>query len=76
MTRGGLLFTLIGKNVDSDVRGDHGGPNELVAEIHDRMPLILALKDYARWLGVEADPHDLMRPFPSEPMPCSQSRRA
>ena len=25
--------------------------NELVAEIHDRMPLILAPGDYARWLG-------------------------
>jgi putative SOS response-associated peptidase YedK len=42
--------------------------NELVAEIHDRMPLILAPADYARWLGEEADPRDLMRPFPAEPM--------
>jgi putative SOS response-associated peptidase YedK len=42
--------------------------NELVAEIHDRMPLILAPKDYLRWLGDESDPRDLMRPFPSEPM--------
>jgi putative SOS response-associated peptidase YedK len=25
--------------------------NELVAEIHDRMPLILAPADYARWLS-------------------------
>jgi putative SOS response-associated peptidase YedK len=42
--------------------------NELVAEIHDRMPLILAPADYVRWLSDEPDPHDLMRPFPAEPM--------
>jgi putative SOS response-associated peptidase YedK len=42
--------------------------NELVAEIHDRMPLILAPTDYVRWLGDEPDPGDLMRPFPAEPM--------
>jgi putative SOS response-associated peptidase YedK len=42
--------------------------NELVAEIHDRMPLILATTDYARWLSEEPDPGDLMRPFPAEPM--------
>jgi putative SOS response-associated peptidase YedK len=42
--------------------------NELVAEIHDRMPLILAPTDYARWLSDEPDPGDLMRPFPAEPM--------
>jgi putative SOS response-associated peptidase YedK len=39
--------------------------NDLVAEIHDRMPLILAPADYARWLGDEADPSDLMRPSPA-----------
>ena len=27
--------------------------NELVAEIHDRMPLILAPTDYTRWLSDE-----------------------
>ena len=42
--------------------------NELVAEIHDRMPLILAAGDYARWLDEEPDPRDLMRPFPAELM--------
>jgi putative SOS response-associated peptidase YedK len=42
--------------------------NELVAEIHDRMPLILAPTDYTRWLSDEPDPGDLMRPFPAEPM--------
>jgi hypothetical protein len=42
--------------------------NELVAGIHDRMPLILAPGDYTRWLGDEPDPRDLMRPFPTGPM--------
>jgi putative SOS response-associated peptidase YedK len=32
------------------------------------MPLILARGDYARWLSDEPDPHDLMRPFPADPM--------
>ncbi len=38
--------------------------NDLVAEIHDRMPLILAPADYVRWLSDEPDPHDLLRPVP------------
>ena len=42
--------------------------NELVAEIHDRMPLIIPSKDHARWLGDDPDPADLMRPFLAEPM--------
>jgi len=42
--------------------------NELVADIHDRMPLILAPADYARWLSDEPDPRDFMRPFPTEAM--------
>ena len=42
--------------------------NELVADIHDRMPAILAPSDYARWLGDEPDPSDLMRPHPAELM--------
>jgi putative SOS response-associated peptidase YedK len=42
--------------------------NELVAEIHDRMPLILVRTDYIRWLSDYPDPRELMQPFPSEPM--------
>ena len=42
--------------------------NALVAEIHGRMPLILAPGDYTRWLSEEPDPRDLLRPFPAEPM--------
>jgi putative SOS response-associated peptidase YedK len=42
--------------------------NELVAEIHDRMPLILARADYVRWLSDEPDPYDLLRSYPAAPM--------
>jgi putative SOS response-associated peptidase YedK len=42
--------------------------NELVGQIHDRMPVIIAPTDYDRWLGQETDPRDLMKPFPAELM--------
>jgi putative SOS response-associated peptidase YedK len=43
--------------------------NELVASIHDRMPVILPPKSYDRWLAnIEPDPRDLLVPFPSELM--------
>ena len=42
--------------------------NELVDMIHDRMPAILRPEDFDRWLGMEPDPRDLLRTFPSEPM--------
>ncbi len=32
------------------------------------MPAILAPADFARWLGEEANPRDLMRPYPAERM--------
>lgn len=41
---------------------------ELVADVHDRMPLILAPTDYVRWLSDETDPRELMRPFSASPM--------
>ena len=53
--------------MDSDVCHHHHR-FERVAEIHDRMPVILASADYARWLGGEPDPRDLMRPFPAHLM--------
>ncbi len=45
-------------------------PNELMATLHDRMPVILSPDDYERWLdpGV-TDPdavQDLLRPYPGE----------
>ena len=42
--------------------------NEMVADIHDRMPVILAPGDYARWLSDEPDPGELMRVFPASLM--------
>ena len=43
--------------------------NELVADIHNRMPVILPPEAYDRWLTtVEPDPRDLLIPFPAEPM--------
>ncbi|WP_331374772.1 SOS response-associated peptidase [Sinorhizobium chiapasense] len=43
-------------------------PNDMMATIHDRMPVILHPEDYARWLSPEPDPYDLMTPFPAELM--------
>ena len=42
--------------------------NELVAGIHDRMPVILAPSDYDQWLGEDPDPPGLMRQFPADLM--------
>lgn len=42
--------------------------NEMVAEIHDRMPVIIAKEDYERWLSSEPNPSDLLRPYPAELM--------
>jgi putative SOS response-associated peptidase YedK len=49
-------------------------PNELVAQIHDRLALILHPRDYDRWLGIDdkgGDPRpplDLLHPFESDKM--------
>jgi putative SOS response-associated peptidase YedK len=41
-------------------------PNELVAPVHDRMPVILAPKDYTRWLDPsQADGRALLKPYPA-----------
>lgn len=42
--------------------------NELVGQIHDRMPAILEPAGYDRWLGFEPDPCDLLITYPSDPM--------
>jgi putative SOS response-associated peptidase YedK len=42
--------------------------NELVAQIHNRMPAILDPKSYGRWLSLEPDPRDLLITYSSEPM--------
>jgi putative SOS response-associated peptidase YedK len=42
-------------------------PNELMAEIHDRMPVILDPADYDRWLDPGASgAEELLRPCPAE----------
>lgn len=43
-------------------------PNELMATIHTRMPVLLHEEDYKRWLSDDPDPGDLMVPFPSDLM--------
>ena len=45
--------------------------NQVVAPLHNRMPVIIERKDYARWLGGDdpaQPPLDLLRPFPAEKM--------
>lgn len=44
-------------------------PNEMMATLHDRMPVVLGPEDYIRWLDLDdPDLRDLMKPFPSERM--------
>jgi len=46
-------------------------PNEVVAHLHNRMPVILSPKDYDRWLApvdLAHLPIDLLRPFPADMM--------
>jgi putative SOS response-associated peptidase YedK len=52
-------------------------PNELMAPIHSRMPVILRPSDYDRWLSrAESDPAhlplDLLRPYPADEMEAHQ----
>jgi putative SOS response-associated peptidase YedK len=44
-----------------------GPPNELVAQIHTRMSVILQEEDHARWLGEaeDGDLKELVKPFPA-----------
>ena len=51
--------------------------NALVRPIHDRMPLIVAPEDYARWLDpANADVADLIAPYPAAAMACYPISRA
>jgi putative SOS response-associated peptidase YedK len=46
-------------------------PNELLAEIHDRMPAILTAEDQEAWLRNDADPRELkalLAPYPADAM--------
>jgi putative SOS response-associated peptidase YedK len=45
--------------------------NELMSQVHDRMPVILHPRDFDRWLDREvtdSPPIDLLRPFPADEM--------
>jgi putative SOS response-associated peptidase YedK len=44
-------------------------PNEVVKQIHDRMPVMLQEQDYATWLDPKSTPDQLaglLRPYPAE----------
>jgi putative SOS response-associated peptidase YedK len=47
-------------------------PNEIVAEVHDRMPVILSREDHDFWLDPEVDETEALRellvPYPAEEM--------
>lgn len=84
--RDGDLFAFAGLWEHWDGRGEHAGtviesctilttePNALCATIHDRMPVIVAPADYARWLAEPAA--GLLRPFPAERMQAYPVSRA
>jgi putative SOS response-associated peptidase YedK len=46
------------------------GPNDVMADLHDRMPVILADTDWPKWLGEEPETEDellaLLKPCPSD----------
>ena len=42
--------------------------NEVMDEIHSRMPVILAPADYERWLTATSPPIDLLKPYPAKQM--------
>jgi hypothetical protein len=48
--------------------------NELIAPIHDRMLAILPNEQFPRWLSDEADPRDLLVPFPADQLAVSLQR--
>ena len=41
--------------------------NELVAKLHDRMPVVIAPEDHNRWLN-GSSPGELLKPFPADRM--------
>jgi putative SOS response-associated peptidase YedK len=51
-------------------------PNEAIAKIHERMLAILQMGEVPRWLGLEEDPRDLLRPYPGELLDVSLAKNA
>jgi putative SOS response-associated peptidase YedK len=60
-------------------------PNELTAEVHNRMPVILSPQDYYLWLSHDADKSDasgsqlelqaLLRPYPADRMQARETHK-
>lgn len=44
-----------------------GEPNEMIAQIHNRMPVILPPETHDQWLSGEAG-KEILRPFPAKEM--------
>ena len=40
--------------------------NDLIAQIHNRMPVVIAERDYDRWLDAEDPARDLLEPLPDD----------
>jgi hypothetical protein len=58
-------------SLDNFLRHHHYHADELLAEIHDRMPVILADEDQEAWLQTDADPRELkalLAPYPARAM--------
>lgn len=47
--------------------------NDLLAPIHDRMPVVIAERDYERWLNAEDAALDLMEPLRDEALQVSRA---
>ncbi len=48
--------------------------NALIAPIHDRMFAVLSNEQFPRWFSDEADPRDLLVPFPADQLAVSPQR--
>jgi putative SOS response-associated peptidase YedK len=49
--------------------------NATLAAVHDRMPLVLAKEDIARWLSAEENPGDLLKPCADDVLVVNPGRR-
>jgi putative SOS response-associated peptidase YedK len=70
MTIAGLYDTWVYKESDDSIKSCAmviTAPNAFVAEVHDRMPVLLEEKDFDTWLcGHGREVADLMRPAPND----------
>ena len=47
--------------------------NNLIAPIHDRMPVVIVERDYDRWLDADDPASDLFEPLPNDAMQVAQA---